>query len=325
MNNLLKNTLLTFKVDALIRANNRCPRIVFWHGVDDRINSEVEQEIFDVEIFEKQIAYISKHFEIVSIEEFEKRYLADDFTGREVVLTFDDGYANNLYKVQPILNRLGLSFSVFVSTDNISNGEYFPTSVNRIIVKGADLQEINIPSQQLHFSVRNDDERGKVVRQISDLLKTKPLDEVKQITNDLISNVSQDVWEALKEKYKSVRPMTWDEVRELHKKGATIGSHCQQHICCHDNQNEDVLEQQIKQSKQIIEKELGAECRYFAYPNGNFTTFSNKCVEDSYALGFSTKGRERITSQSQKAIIPRIGLPITLNTFKLLINLFPRK
>ena len=316
---------MTFKVDAIIRASNQYPRIVFWHGVDDRVNPEVEQEIFDVEIFEKQIEYLNKHFEIISIEEFERRYRLNQFKGKEFFLTFDDGYANNLYKVEPILKHLGLPFTVFVSTDNISTGDYFPTSVNRIIVKGTNLPEIKLPSQNIQFKIQNDDERGKVLREISNLLKTKPLDEVEKIVQNLISNVSAEEWTALKEKYASVRPMTWDEVRELQAKGVTIGSHCQKHICCHENQSEEVLAEQIKGSKEIIEKELGVECRYFAYPNGNFTSFSNKCVEDVYKLGFSTKGREYITPRSQKSIVPRIGLPSTLNTFKIVINLFPRK
>lgn len=310
--------------DLILKNINKTPRVLFWHGIDNMVNKNVETEIFDIEVFEKQIQYLNKYFEIISIVEFEKRFLTNSFTNREVVLTFDDGYANNLHIVEPILSKYNLPFTIFVSTEHITTGHLFPTSVNRIITKGAELKNISIPSQNLNFLLGNKNDMDNASNTISKLLKTLPLNQVRNITNDLINNVSKERWLDLREKFKSVRPMNWDEVKELsNKKNVTIGSHCMWHICCHSNHSEDDIKQQIEMSKKIIEERLNKECNYFAYPNGDFTDFSNSIVSKNYSMGFSTKVNI-INENSNKTVIPRLGAPRNINKFKILTNILPR-
>lgn len=321
----LKNIFLIINGDSILRLLNKTPRILFWHGVDHRVNKNVEAEIFDIDVFEKQIEYLIRHYEVISIEEFENRFFNNSFTKREIVLTFDDGYANNLYIVEPILNKYNLPFTVFISTEHISTGQFFPTSVNRIIIRGAGLKRVTIPSQNINFSLETENDVNNAINTISNLLKILPLEQVREITNDLINNVSNDKWLEFQEKYKSVRPMNWDEVIELSKrKNVTIGSHCMWHICCHSNHPEEEVKQQIELSKLQIEEKLNKECKYFAYPNGDFTDFSNEIVENNYSMGFSTTNN-KIPKCKNLSIIPRMGVAGNINTFKILINLYPRK
>lgn len=291
------------------------------------MQNDVEAEIIDVEVFEKQIKYLNKYYEVISIEEFEKRFLTNSFTNSEVVLTFDDGYANNLYVVEPILNKYNLPYTVFISTEHIATGQYYPTSVNRIIVKGSGLKKISLPSQNISFSIETENDINNTVDSISNLLKTLTLKRVREITNDLINNVSKDKWLELQEKYNSVRPMNWDEVIELsNRKNVTIGSHCKYHICCHDNQDLEEIERQILESKQIIEDKLKIECNYFAYPNGDFTNSSNAIVRQAgYKMGFSTQKELSINNNNDLTVIPRIGVPQGINTFKIFTNIFPKR
>ena len=321
----IKDIFINFKGDSILRLLNRTPRILFWHGVDNRIDDNIEAEIFDLRVFEEQIKYLNKYFEVISIEEFEKRFLTNSFSNREIVLTFDDGYANNLYVVEPILDRYNLPFTVFISTEHISTGQFFPTSVNRIIVRGGGLKSISIPSQNIYFNLETEKDINNALNSISNLLKTLHLKQVRGITNDLINNVSIDKWMKLQKKFKSVRPMNWDEVVELsNKKNVTIGSHCMWHICCHSNHPEKEVKQQIELSKKEIEGKLNKECKYFAYPNGDFTDFSNEIVLENYSMGFSTN-KKKINDKCSLSIIPRIGVVGKLNTFKIITNLYPKK
>ncbi|HHX68252.1 MAG TPA: polysaccharide deacetylase family protein, partial [Gallicola sp.] len=300
--------------------------VLFYHGVDNRVNPAVEAEIFDINEFENQIEYLVKHYEIISIEDFEQRFINSSFTNREVVLTFDDGYANNLYIVDPILSKYKLPYTVFISTEHIATGQFFPTSVNRIITKGAGLNKVEIPSQNLSFSLTTEEEINNAVSQISKLLKSLPIKEVRDITNDLIKNVSRVQWLELMEKYKSVRPMNWDEVLELSsKEGVTIGSHCMWHICCHANQSEYDLKNQIEESKIQIEQKINKQCKYFAYPNGDYTSYSNEIVKKNYYMGFSTEKKKISGTKNNISTIPRIGVVCNLNSFKIHTNLYPKK
>lgn len=325
MKTVLKNLFLLVGGDGVLRLLNRAPRIVFWHGVDERVDPNVEQEIFDIDVFEKQIDYLNRHFEIISMEEFEYRFKNNSFSNKEVVITFDDGYANNLYVVEPILHRYSLPFTVFVSAEHVDEGLYFPTSVNRIITLGSGLKSISIPSQNLHLSTNTIDERKETAALISSLLKSLPVDDVKAITNELIANVSPQEWVSLQEKFKSVRPMTWSEVKELSDKGVTIGSHCMWHICCHNNQQEQVVKYQLEESKRQIEEHVGKECKYFAYPNGDYTGFSNSIVSNTYSMGFSTEAQKSVINCRNVATVPRIGVVGNMDTFKILTNLYPKK
>lgn len=323
----LKNTFLFFGGDIILRKLNETPKILFWHGVDKIVNQKIEAESFDTITFKKQISYLNKYYEIISLDEFYNRYRNKKFTNREVVLTFDDGYLNNLNVVCPILNKLNLPFTVFVSTEHIETGELFPTSIARLIIYGADLKKINVP----YLKIDNEDisdikNRNNIYTKVINALKSNPLENVRNIVYELKTNLSNKDYTDLIEKYKSVKPMNWEEVKKLHNLGATIGSHCKYHICCHDNQDEKEVKAQIIESKKIIEDKLKAECKYFAYPNGDYTAASNDFVETAgYRMGFSTEKNVKIENAHDTSIIPRIGVPLNLNTFKIYINLYPKK
>lgn len=327
MKNFLKILFLSLRGDNLLKHLNRVPRILFWHGVDNVANHETEAETFEVKNFKRQIDYLQKNFDIISMDEFNHRFTENSFTNREVVLTFDDGYSNNLHIVAPILSEKSIPFTVFISTEHINKGILFPTSVARLIILGGGLDIITIPTLGIYdLDISTRAKKTDFYQKISKELKTNNLKTAKQIVNDLINNKTDTQFKELVDKYSSVKPMNWNEVKELHKLGATIGSHCKYHICCHENQEPEEVRSQIIESKQIVENKLQVECKYFAYPNGDYTSLSNQFVREAgYRLGFSTNKYSRISSKSDTAIIPRIGVPENLVTFKIFINLYPKR
>lgn len=310
-------------IEPYLRFTNRQPRVLFWHGVGINPSHEVEAEVIDVQNFLKQLDYLQKHFDIVSMTEFEKRYKSKTFNNREVVLTFDDGYANNLSVLAPIMHERKLPYTVFISTFNIDTGLFFPTSIARIAILGSEVGSLELSCISKKYIFNNHNDRIVAAKEISTLLKTLPLDSVKELVKDLISNFSESSWCYLQEKYSLVRPMSWEEVRRLKDMGAEIGSHCIDHVCCHSNQKLSELEKQITDSRNIIEQKLGEECRYFAYPNGDNTIESNLITDNVYKLGFTTNKKERITSYNGISSIPRIGIPYNFETFLFVLNKNP--
>jgi len=85
--------------------------------------------------------------------------------------------------------------------------------------------------------------------------------------------------------------MTWDQIRQLHKEGFTIGcrgrngrSLIRQKKGQSFQANFNWIASELRQAKQKIEAELGEPCRYLAYPEGR----SNRLVAAMAAkLGFS--------------------------------------
>jgi len=327
MNGKIKTLFNRLYGDNILRIINRTPRILVWHSVDQITDNDVEAETINVDAFELQVDYLRSHFEIISIDEFYLRYKNKTFTNREIVLTFDDGYRNNLYKVVPILNKYSMPFTVFISTDHILTGEPFPTSIVRLIILGANIDCISIPLLGLYnIDIKTKSLKKEVCKQVNNEIKVRPLSDVKVIINELINNISRQEYNRLQNRYRSVKPMTWDEVKEIHKLGVTVGSHSKSHICCHKNQNNDEIKTQIMESKTIIENELDAECRYFAYPNGDYTEFSNNCVREAgYLMAFTTQGREHSLYDKDIFSVPRIVTVRDYDTFKIITNLYPLK
>lgn len=321
-----KKTFVLLGGSVVLRKTNQTPRILFWHGVDEQPDPIVEAESISKSDFLKQINYLHKYFEIISIDEFYSRYTNSTLVGKEIVLTFDDGYKNNLTVLAPLLKERNIPFTVFISAKNISEGTLFPTSILRLVIYGASIPKLSIPSLDMEFDLSTNEEKNRAYYIINKYVKESMLEKVNLICTELINSVDKEKWKDIVNKHQSVKPLTWDEVRELEGDGCTIGSHCIDHICCHSNQNEDEIINQISNSKLDIEKELGIECNYFAYPNGDFTGFSNKCVSNAgYLMGFSTK-RERIElNKNEIQAIPRISVPYNIDTFKIILNLHPRK
>ena len=317
---LKKSILIYSGANALRRRLNRRPRILFWHGIDNEVNAVVGPENFDVRVFRQQVAFLSRHYDVIAIDEFERRLTADAFNGREMLLTFDDGYANNLSVVEPILSGYGMPFTIFVSTDNITSGDYYPTTVNRLVTIAAGLDKLRLPSIDKEFDMPTEGDRIATARDISRLLKSSPLDVVKGVVKDLIDNLPVDEWENLKNRFNSLRPLNWEELALLAQKdNVTIGSHGLWHICCHERQREEDVREQIEKSRQIIEERLQVPCEYFAYPNGNYTGFSNQCVKENYKLGFSAETKTRV-SMEHRYILPRIPGYLDLKLFKILLS-----
>ena len=69
------------------------------------------------------------------------------------------------------------------------------------------------------------------------------------------------------------RPLTWNEVRALHKGGLSIGSHSHTHPVM-TAIDDAALVREIRMSRDRITIELGAVPRSFAYPFGSYGTFN---------------------------------------------------
>ena len=87
-------------------------RILAYHGVESPPSNPFAVSVED---FEKQIAYITKHFEVIDFDTFLKWKQGEyESPNPKVVLTFDDGFKNNLSHAAPILEKYGAAATFFV-------------------------------------------------------------------------------------------------------------------------------------------------------------------------------------------------------------------
>ena len=288
---------------------NRHPRVLFYHGVAERIaDAGIESESIQAVDFERQLKYIRKHFNPVSTDEFYERFISGKWEGREILLTFDDGYRNMLSTALPLLEKYKVPFTLFLTVDNITDNNLFPTTINRLV--------------NLASSAKTN---PSICSSVSTKLKTLPINQVEQITAELSERISHEELSELREKYSSVNPLNWEECRRIAESPlCTIGSHCMSHICCHAAQDLSEVRRQFEESRKEISRKLKVACDFLSYPNGNFTNDVKKIAEScGYKMAFSTKYEAIDRSETDRMAVGRIYVPYDYARFKYLVSRFP--
>ncbi len=106
-------------------AARRCVPIsvLLYHRVaDDRANAWTISN----GTFARQIAWLQKHFEMISLEEAQRRIGLGDNRRPAVSITFDDGYSENCRHAVPLLVKERIPCTYFVTVRNVLEGSPFP-------------------------------------------------------------------------------------------------------------------------------------------------------------------------------------------------------
>lgn len=77
-------------------------------------------------MFARQIAWLKRNVELISLEEAQSRLRSGVNRGPAVSITFDDGYADNCQSALPLLIRERIPCVYFVSWRQVSEGAPFP-------------------------------------------------------------------------------------------------------------------------------------------------------------------------------------------------------
>jgi peptidoglycan/xylan/chitin deacetylase (PgdA/CDA1 family) len=81
--------------------------------------------------FAEQMNWLRWNYELVSLEEAQRRIRARSNDRACVAITFDDGYAENCRMALPMLIALRIPCTYFVCTDNVVRGVPFPHDVEQ--------------------------------------------------------------------------------------------------------------------------------------------------------------------------------------------------
>ena len=104
-------------------ARGRAPIVVVaYHRVADDAATEWT---IATHVFRRQVAWLKRHFDLVSLQEAQRRVAAQTNHTPTVSITFDDGYADNCRVALPLLLRERIAFTYFVTSSAILEGQCF--------------------------------------------------------------------------------------------------------------------------------------------------------------------------------------------------------
>lgn len=92
-------------------------RILMYHQVLPQSIAYKNDLIVTVENLEEQLIYIKNNFETVFFKDLEVSKSVEN----KIILTFDDGYYNNLQYLIPLLEKYQLKATIFIPTEFIQN------------------------------------------------------------------------------------------------------------------------------------------------------------------------------------------------------------
>jgi peptidoglycan/xylan/chitin deacetylase (PgdA/CDA1 family) len=273
-------------VFRLFRWLNRHRLIILtYHSVlpsTSGIDSGEARNVVAEEMFAWQMRYLAKHFRCVRLEDAVKLLEGDRLLPpNSVVVTFDDGFRNNLRYALPILQRYAIPATVFVTTGHIGRGMQllWTERVGRLLRSAATPQSVavSVDSQALTLSFATSAERDAASRDLLRWLKSMPAgmrdDAIGELERQLevVRKNDSDTGEPDAERYMF---MTWNEVRELARGGVTIGSHTVDHPIM-SSLDAERRRFEVVESKREIENALWGPCTLFSYPNGTADDFGD--------------------------------------------------
>ncbi|MDR2236826.1 MAG: polysaccharide deacetylase family protein [Chryseobacterium sp.] len=112
-------------------------RILMYHKVQPEKNISGKDTLtVTVEDLEEQLQYIKNNYTTLFFNELE----ANRTTERKLILTFDDGYLNNLQYLIPLLEKYRLKATIFIPTELIQKDE---NSEQRTMMTFEEIRSLN--------------------------------------------------------------------------------------------------------------------------------------------------------------------------------------
>jgi len=203
-----------------------------------------------------------------------------------VLITFDDGFRNNLLYAVPVLSKLGVPAMFSITTGYIgSNRVLWPNEIALRVLLWPD-DKVPVPARggglEFHAMPSDTSARKVVAENIREVCKWLPPQELDDYLKQLRA-VQSAADEGIDEDLHAF--MNWDEVRELARLGFTIASHTVNHPILSGLRMED-LRKELWQSKEMLESELHQPCLYLVYPNGCTRSVSPQVLEEAALAGY---------------------------------------
>lgn len=228
---------------------------------------------------------------------------------RGVVLTFDDGYLDNLTTALPALQDFGVPATVFVATGWMGR-EFWWEELTRLVGRRDRLDqplEVRSGDQRMIWRPRGGDvrrRRGDLLRALSDF--ARGLDTAGQ--DDILRNL-RDRSDVRDDAAPRARGMTAEEVTRLaDTKLVEIGSHTVSHPCLSDLPEREQREE-VKASKDRLEDLLGRPVKSFCYPNGAFTQETARLVRETGYDSACTILSGPVVQGANPYALPRVWAP----------------
>lgn len=233
----------------------------------------------DARRFEALMRYVAATYRVMTLGKAIDHLAQGTLPLRSLVVTFDDGYADNVEVALPILQRLGMRATFFVATGFLDGGRMFNDSVIECL-RASRQSRIDLGTFGLgQYSLDAPEGRRAAIDALLPRIKYLTQNGRNESISELLRLCDVDALPAN-------LMMRSEQVRELHRAGMEIGAHTVNHpILCSIVPSE--AEYEIGEGKRQLQSIIDADVDVFAYPNGKPDQDYDHChVAMVRSLGF---------------------------------------
>ena len=235
----------------------------------------------DVSDFERQLQYLSEHHPCVSLGEMISGLCDGGLARDSVVLTFDDGYRDNLELALPLLEKYKVPATIYVTTGLVEKRAGIWWYEQEHIVRQLSQLSFRWRGTIYDWELETSQQKDTACEGLNLLFKNLPLPEQQELMTLIRGQCDEQFsYEGL--------GLSWDELRQLDANPLiTIGAHTINHpnlrLC-----SQDELLAELDGSRRVLEKELGHAVPHAAYPFGTAEQAGPREFRAAKDLGFQS-------------------------------------
>jgi peptidoglycan/xylan/chitin deacetylase (PgdA/CDA1 family) len=224
-----------------------------------------------------------KGMDIVDLDEARRRLVERDLRPF-CVITFDDGYRDNLVHAYPVLKAENAPFTIFVASGLVERTADLWWRVVEKVIAGEDAIDVEIDGVPTHLVTRTVAQKYQVYDRLVDwLMEEVDEDRQRAFVKDLAARYGVDTKAMV-----DAEIMSWDELRRIAADPlVTIGAHTIGH---HFLAKLPLARAraEVEGGARALEVALGRKPRHFAYPYGFETAAGEREFRLLADVGFAT-------------------------------------
>jgi peptidoglycan/xylan/chitin deacetylase (PgdA/CDA1 family) len=248
--------------------------------------------------FNRLLLYIAKHFTVVDFNNFSR-----PSSKPKVILSFDDGYADFVENVMPMLLKLELPSIQNIIFNTVEHQNLFWTQELNILfnaIKSTN-HRFQFQSPDLSFSCTPLNHESQYMY-VFNKLRAFDKSSRQRVLNEMEALLPGCVH------HSAPRMMTWDDIVYCSRNNVTIGSHTLSHDLLNTITDPSVLKVEIVESKQKIEEKIGTNVSVLCFPNGEYNQQSVLLAREAGYKHLLTTENYAWNPAHQQLLIPRVQM-----------------
>ncbi len=281
--------------------------IVTYHRITHKDIGEIESSLpflfTTLKSFNEHLNFFLKKYRIISFNKLAEYLENDRLPWNSLIITFDDGYEDNHYAYE-LLKKMNIPATFFLVTGKIGKNEDKPLWWDRVyyFFKFFEMQseKIKIVETNNELIILFQKYRNNISK-LFQILNNVPTEHVEEILDNFQSLYKIDNANLVKDN----RFLSWNQILEM-SHYVDFGSHS----CRHQNLTvigEDIVKNEIIESKKIIEERTNKKAVAFSYPMGKKNNKTKEIVKNAGYI-FAVTTRRGINKLKDRYSLKRINI-----------------